>query len=102
MIVIPYSDLKENLVFVSDYYDIPLNGLCKYNGQLVKFHKIPCKYDVYEIIPLSYKQKIFEKINQWLFEICVGTHWSYKNGKTVGSFNGFTPMTKLYYWFKKY
>lgn len=101
MIIIKYKELMETIVFIDNYYDIPLLGLCKYKGHLAKFRKMSYETeDLYEIIELSCIGKIFAKLNQWLFEICVGTHWSYKNGKIKGEFKGFTPLTKFYYWTK--
>ena len=100
MIIIPYNELKHNIVFIEDYYDIPLKGTCKYQNRLAKFRKMTTRNDDYEITELSLLEKVYAKLNQWAFEICVGTHWSFNNGKVKGQFTGFTPLSKLYYWFK--
>lgn len=100
MIVISHRNLYDILVFVEDYYDVPLKGTCNYKGKIAKFRRMSTKKDFYEITELSIFGRIGAKLNQWLFEICVGTHWSYKDGKKRGDFGGFTPLTRLYYWIK--
>jgi len=102
LIIVPYKALLGTVVFVEDYYDMPLVGLCYYQGRLSRFRKMAHRSndELYEITILSFSEVIFAKLNQWMFEMCVGVHWSYKNGKQKGNFKGFTPLTKLYFWFK--
>lgn len=81
--------------FISIHYDIHLAGLCLYNGELSRFK---CNYpewdeendkwdDVYaKIFKLSLRDKIRWKLRQWLFEKCVGYHWSYKNNKRCDNY----------------
>ena len=103
MITITYKELYENLVYVENYYDIPLSGLCTHKNQLVGFKVVDSEEDdpTYEIIHLTPIQKIRELVKKKLFEICVGKHWSYKNGKRLGDFEGFTTLTKIYFWCRK-
>ena len=87
------ATVKENeleFVWVSSHYDIHLNGICKYKGELCEFKGIqpnwnPEKddwYDTfYEIYKLSFKEKLNWVIRQKKFEIAVGYHWSYPQRK---------------------
>lgn len=72
------------IVFVTNYWDLPLDGLCKYKGELYKF-KITW-YDEepterYVLEPLSIQEKLFEIFRKKMFEWMVGYHWTYINGK---------------------
>jgi len=88
-----YEDVKFR--FVSDHYDIHLNGTCYYNGSLCEFmaelppgHYNTTTVDIYK---LSLVNKLKWIWRQWLFELCVGNHWSYKNGKRNGNFYNKKP-----------
>lgn len=81
------KDLK--LKFVSDYRDRPLNGTCYYNNSICEFKTIEDLYNPGEFIRI-YNLSILGKLKwfwrQFLFEQCVGYHWSYKNGKRIKDF----------------
>lgn len=72
-------------VWVTNYYDFPLQGTCKHEGKLCRFewdHENDTGNDViYDIFTLSPKEKMIWKIRQFMFEICVGTHSTY-NGNS--------------------
>lgn len=99
---IPYKDL--DIVFVTNYYDVPLSGTCIHDGKLCEFecsseHDDPLMYAIYR---LSFLQKIKAKFTQWKFEQCVGYHWSYHSGKKTTYFYIRKPKwlyTMLYKWF---
>ncbi len=90
--LVPYRDIKFR--YVSDHYDVHLNGTCIYNNSLCEFendypepiyNEETDDYDDPEMIVRVYRLSLNQKIKwlyrQWLFEKCVGYHWSYKNGK---------------------
>ena len=72
------------LVYVSDFWDHPLSGLCNYNNKIHYFNSIyideECYYNIYELNRFELIKKLY---NKWLFEICVGKHWSYKDGHKI-------------------
>lgn len=98
-----------DIVFVQRFYDIPLSGLCRYNGKIERFET---DYDTEEstIHFLTPLQRAKELFNKKMFEICVGTHQTYKEGKRHHYFYWRKPtflhvaLYKLYYWYarKKY
>lgn len=65
-----------HLVWVRDFYDMPLSGLCRYNGALCEFAG-DYETKAYEIKPLAWWQKVRWLMRKRLFEVCVGTHWTY-------------------------
>lgn len=109
------SDLK--IVFVTNYYDRPLSGLCYYNGDLTKFE---LNYDpeddegineTYFIFSLTVFEKIKYLFQKKMFEICVGYHQTYVNNKKPSFFYMrkpkwvFSLLYNFYYYkfnFKKY
>ena len=82
-----------NIVFVSDFYDAPLSGLCMWNGKLANFKIENLMEDAparYSIFPLGFFGRLRARIQKRLFEICVGHHWSYpdrENGAEYGDNN---------------
>lgn len=92
---IPAEDL--DLVWVSDYYDQPLTGLCRVDGRWCAFdwgYRQPT-VAVTELRPWSRWRWWARKR---LFERCVGYHWSY--GPQHRAFDPGTTSTllfKLYY-----
>ena len=74
-----------DIIYVTSFYDIPLKGLCRYEGKIQKFET---DYDTEEstIIFLTPMERLRALWSKWLFEICVGTHQSYKNGKRAHYF----------------
>ena len=75
---IPYEHM--NWVWISSFWDVPLRGLCKYNGKLCRFQGFGWVYGKkmsrYHIIRLSTISKTIWIIRKFLFEFMVGKHWS--------------------------
>ena len=100
-----------DFVWVTNHWDIHLDGICKYKGSLCSFHCVEWGYwkpieeegvdeddwdeewidSIYEITSLSLWEKIKWKFSQWKFEIFVGKHWSYRNGKRGPKFGANRP-----------
>jgi hypothetical protein len=82
--ILDYYDV--DFVFITKHYDYHLRGLCRYNGEL---HSFTTDYPEDGGSPKVFVQKLslFGKLkallNKKMFEICVGYHWTYKNGKKV-------------------
>lgn len=110
----PYAQIPYNQVnfrWVSNHYDIHLHGSCIYNNELCEFK---CKYpnynldtdewddviaDIYKLNPL---QKLKWYWDQWLFETCVGYHWTYPYRKQGIGFDYRKPKwlyKKLFKWY---
>lgn len=87
--LISESQLVECIVFHSGYYDGPLSGLCRFNGELCEFELHAEEYigdedefervRMFDIKPLGGFKKCRRIFGKWLFEICVGRHCSYPN-----------------------
>jgi hypothetical protein len=87
-----------DIIYVSSYYDGPLEGLTKYKGKLCKFLCVDDdEYYYYDIYSLTAWEKIKELWKKKKFELCVGYHWSYKNGKRASGFYYRKPQW-LYKW----
>ena len=76
---IPYRHM--DWVWVSDHYDFHLAGLCRYRGHLCRFDtsyhnrfkkRLRCR-----IYTLRKHEKLIWLTHKAIFEVCVGTHWSY-------------------------
>lgn len=105
---IRYEDVKFR--FISNHYDVHRNGTCIHKGKLCEFktilhfddiiEDIVDMVDIYELNLIERSKWIYR---QWLFELCVGKHWSYKNGKKQGEYHIRNPkwlyerLGKLYY-----
>ncbi len=87
---VPYEEL--DFVWISNHWDIHLNGLCNYKNNLCEFKTKEGEYDWEKeeyIIPTTcdiYSLSLVEKI-KWLstkkkFELMVGYHWTYPYRKT--------------------
>lgn len=76
-----------DLIWYSNYWDGPLDGICKYNGKLCRFIGIDSDSEsddynrYYYIYKLDFKEKIKLRLAQFGFEACIGTHCTYKDGK---------------------
>lgn len=88
------------IVFVKSYYDGPLSGLARLDGELGRFEFNFDKED-YDFYPLSFSEKISEWLNMKLFEICVGYHMSYYR-KSNRYFHWRRPVCLHYIMFKTY
>ena len=81
---IPYSEVKFR--WVANHWDLHLQGTCVYENKLCMFQTEEPDYDeekdewetpYSEIYELSWLEKLQWIKNQWLFEKCVGYHWTY-------------------------
>lgn len=107
--ILPYSDVQ--FKFISDHYDVHLRGSCIYENSICEFKNDYPEYDEENEEWRDMKVKIYKlnwikKLNwiwkQWLFEKCIGYHWSYKNGKIESHFYHRKPKW-LYVWlFNRY
>lgn len=94
------------IIFVTNFYDIPLAGLCWYDGKVERFES---DYDTQKttIIFLTRYERFKALLGKKLFEICVGTHHTYKNNRKASYFYWRKPVIlhkilyKLYYAIKR-
>lgn len=66
-----------DIIFVTDYYDIPICGLCMHEGRVERFELEDFEEAMYNIVPLTASQRFFALVDKKLFEMFVGLHWSY-------------------------
>jgi hypothetical protein len=95
--IVDHRDMK--YLFVTNHYDIHLNGLCYVDNQLCKFQLFSDWEDddsKYLVTPLSSIEKIKALWSKKKFEICIGYHWTYPN-----RLNGEVFYTKTPQWFWK-
>lgn len=71
---LPYA--KVNFVFITSYYDIPLEGTCLYKGKLHRFEVVDYEEMIYNIHELNWLQRMISTAGKKLFEFCVSTYWS--------------------------
>jgi hypothetical protein len=108
---LPYDEV--NFKWVSNHWDVHLNGLCTYNGELCEFENDYPEYDeekdewkemLVRIYKLDLMSKLAWKKRQWSFEKMVGYHWTYPQRKQGQSFYYRKPkwlygiLFKLFYW----
>jgi hypothetical protein len=107
--ILPYSDVKFR--FISNHYDVHLNGTCIYDHSICEFENNYPSYDeekeeweemMVEIYKLDWAFKLKWMWRQWWFEKCVGYHWSYKNGKRVTGFYWRRPKWFYLWIFNRY
>lgn len=71
-------------IFIENHYDVHLEGTCIYQGMFCRF-KMHGDFDdgnlIYEVTPLNWYGRILARAEQYLFEVCVGLHWTYKRDK---------------------
>lgn len=106
---LPYNEVK--FKFISDHYDVHLNGSCLYENSICEFRHGYRDYgeendqwygQCVEIYELNWGEKLKWIWKQWLFEKCVGYHCSYRNGKRGKDFYYRKPKW-LYVWiFNRY
>lgn len=91
MLLIPYK--KVNFLWITNHYDVHLSGLCVINNKICLFNTIvdydTGEYDSYDdlmckITQLTFLEKLKFLFEKWLFELCVGTHWTYPD-RLLGS-----------------
>jgi hypothetical protein len=106
---VKYEDV--DFKFVSDHWDVHLNGTCIYNGELCEFKNQYPDYNeetdewedmIVEIYQLNLSEKMNWYKRQFLFERCVGYHWSYRNKKRMDRFYYRNPQWLYKYLFKMY
>ena len=95
---IPYEHMS--WVWISDYYDVPLFGLCRYGGELCEFRGgewfPPKKIKRYKIYKINLAQKLRWLMEKRVFELMIGEHWSsYPERKPSKQKNRL--LFKLYY-----
>lgn len=90
--------------FVTDYYDTPLSGFAYYQNKLhVAFLVQEWVLDgtwvfAYNARKLTFKERIYVTLKQFLFETFVGSHFSYyKNGKSKGYRKVKPKLAKFYF-----
>lgn len=83
-------------IFVEDFYDLPLTGTCRVNGEYMRFELKDEESMDYYCFRMSLSEKIKSKIGQRLFEICVGYHHTYNGNKKMSHFRYRRPR-----WFYK-
>lgn len=106
---LPYSEV--NFRFVSNHWDVHLRGTCMYNGELCAFENEEPDYDeeadewaemFVRIYRVGFIDKLKLRWQQFLFEQCVGYHWTYPYRKQGQGFFYRKPKW-LYIWlFNKY
>jgi hypothetical protein len=105
---IPYEEVDFN--FITNHYDVHLHGTCVYKGDLCAFYTHREYSDesdeiieIVSIYKLTFIEKLRWELKQMLFEICIGTHWSYVNGTPKGKYHErnpkwlYTLLFKIYY-----
>lgn len=102
---IPYDQM--DFVWITDHYDIHLSGLCRVDGELMLFKIVDVsdnEMPSYVVYPLTRLQKVKWLWKKWLFEVCIGEHWSYPQRKKGIHFYIKSPtwfwstVFALYYW----
>jgi len=93
---IPYDEVDFN--FITNHYDIHLHGTCIYKGDLCEFYthrEYNDEVDEFIYTVSVYKLTFIEKLKwefkQYMFELCVGVHWSYINGTPKGKYHERNP-----------
>jgi hypothetical protein len=93
---IPYEEVEFN--FITNHYDVHLHGTCIYKGDLCEFYthehysyEEDKMIETVSIYKLTFLEKMRWELKQMLFELCVGNHWSYVNGKPKGHYHERKP-----------
>lgn len=106
---IPYDDV--DFRFISNHWDIHLEGSCIYNNELCQFNTIYPDWNeekdtweetFTEIYKLDWRGKLNWICRQWIFEKCVGYHWSYKEKKRGKDFHYRKPQwlyKRIFSWY---
>lgn len=93
-------------VWVSSYYDVPLDGLCRWDGALCSFEIIDVEAEppLYRVAVLTWLERVRWLARKWLFELCVGRHWSYPQREQGVRYHLRSPawfwraVNRAYYW----
>ena len=109
IITIPYSET--DFLWISNHWDLHLEGLCKYKNKIHKFKTLEGEWnedlnDWNESFCEIYKLNFIEKINLlWIkkkFEWFVGYHWTYPHRKNGYSFHYRKPKFIFVWLFNLY
>ena len=101
---LPYDEV--NFRWISNHYDVHLNGTCIFNGKLCEFENEYPDFDeeteeYEEMFVKIYKLNLIDKIKwrwkQWKFEKIIGYHWTYPQRKQGKGFYCRKPKW-LYTW----
>ena len=83
-------------LFISGFYDVPLDGICKYNGETL-FFVVTSDYDPRSNEPVEYyvyrlprEQTEFFMQEKAEFERLVGTRWSYREDEPYRRIGGWS------------
>lgn len=99
-----YNEVK--FKFISNHYDVHLEGTCIFNNETCYFTNKYPEYDedtacweemFVKIYKLTFKEKIKFAFKQKMFELCIGYHWTYPYRKQGASFYYRKPKW-LYVW----
>ena len=73
---IPYEDV--DFVYVTDHWDIHVEGLCLFTGALCLFRGlVGVEAETLSIYSLGRIEKARLLMGKYLFEFFIGTHWTY-------------------------
>lgn len=98
-ISVKYDEVE--IIFVSNYYDHPLSGVCSYQGKIYWFEN-EYQEDMMQLRLLNRWERLKKWYFRTLFGICVGWHWHYKNGKRANHFYTRKPKWLFALLFKWY
>lgn len=73
------TDLLLEPIYVSDYYDGPMSGLCVVDGHWWAFHR-SINDDTVTLTQLTWRERLCWWRKKTTFEIMVGRHCTYRNG----------------------
>lgn len=99
ILTVKYDEVE--IIFVSNYYDHPLSGVCKYNGKTYWFEN-EYQEDYMQIRLMDCGERLKKWYRRTLFGICVGFHWHYKDGKRARYFYTRRPKWLFRLLFKWY
>lgn len=98
-----WHDPEFQLMWITNYYDHPLNGYGYHKGDLMHFDR-GYNSEYVTLTALTNLQKLKVYIKRKWFEFCIGYNWSYRKGK---KYKYSTPWKnpilnrffhKLYFW----
>jgi hypothetical protein len=78
--VISYDDLKHMRLFVTNHWDVNLDGLCRVDGELCRFATVldgEGDVECVHIYRMTRMEKLRGLLRKRLFEVCVGRHWTF-------------------------